>query len=203
MIKELLASWNLGKEIPKIAVYAALGAALMLPFVCGKKTVVRNYSYNDTLISRFDSIIIERSVPSPPVVIHEVRTIIVDTSHDCWNYFYTVIDGDTVSIDSVNSCKGDYRGVRLAKAVDTDLLEGLEEIREGIAEGVPEMPPITSSKFGAQVDVFVGASLFHGTILGATARAWFDRWGLFVTPRLCAPDLKNSSIDGGISYRLF
>lgn len=200
LLTKISGSWNLGKDIPKLFLAALVG--LLFGYILFSKGCTSKTIYSTSVIEKFDSIITVVERPSPPVIIREIRTVVVDSTHDCWGSYYAVFGLDTMSIDSANSCKGIYKGSRLAKGVDSSLVGTLVEFREVLNDTLPFTYKLTPS-FGYRVDAQLGASLFGGTLIGVDARVWLDRWGLFVRPRLVIPEVKNSSIDGGVSYRVF
>lgn len=194
-LKKIFGAWNLSKELPKLLVCVGLGAALMLPLVCGKRTnVIHTTEYHDSTITITDSTVI---VKFKPIYVDRFHTVIVDSNHDCWDAGVILPFGlDTVTIDSVNSCKGEYVGATLSRG------EFVHELEEPPPTEADSLPPFVPS-FGFRLDAILGPSLPGGTVIGVHGQAWLGRVSIFAYPRLVIPDFSRSSVDVGVGYRLF
>lgn len=204
----IFASFKLGQELPKAAIYAALGALLMLPFVCGKsvETVYVAGPVQQELVVRVDTLTVRiREATTLSYYFPEYRTDTINAHVDCWDEEVTLAFGNTaVRIDSVNSCKGIYKGIEFRSLPSPELLALIDSLKLAVDSLVTAPPePLQPSPFGYRVDAFSGASLFDGLVVGVSGKVWFSRVGLFATPRLVIPSLNKSSVDVGLSYRIF
>lgn len=189
-LTNIFASWNLSKELPKLAVIGALCFALGY---CNSKKVhtsITTTEYRDTALADLDSLLaFYKSRPMRTIYRETIRTIVLES-------------GDTISQDiAYTEDSTDY-------PPDDSLIAVIENIRDEIAD-MPIMHPNAldkfnfDRKFGFQMDAIVGPSLPGGTVIGAHARAWYDRVSIYANPRLVFPDFSRSSVDVGIGYRVF
>lgn len=192
----IFSAWKLSEKLPEwgvlIGLTLALGYAL---WGCDKTNVISKTEYKDSVITiTKDSVVVKFK----PVYIDRIHTVVVDSGHDCWDRAVVLPFGlDTVTFDSVNSCKGEYvRGV-LTKHDFVHWLEDVPPIEE------PEPLPAFVPSFGYRVDAILGPSLPGGTVIGVHGQAWFDRISIFAYPRLVIPDLSRSSVDVGVGYKIF
>ena len=179
-LTSILASWNLSKELPKLAVIG--GLCFFLGYCNNSKRTVHTTTteYRDTALGDIDSLLaVLKSRPVKVIYRETIRTVIIH-------------EQDTVSNIAYVEDSTDY-------PPDSSIIAIVEGIRDEIAD----MPAFVPPRFGFQVDAMFGPSLPGGTMFGAQARLWLDRWSVFAMPRLVVPDFSRSSVDVGVGFRVF
>ncbi len=184
-LTKLFASWNLSKELPKLAVIG--GLCFFLGYCNTTKRTVHTATteYRDTALGDIDSLLaVLRSRPVKIIYREAIRTIILDSTRT-----------DTIYSDIA------YKEDSTDYPPDSSIIAIVEGVRDEIAE-MP-IPAFQPERFGFRLDAMFGPSLPGGTMFGAQARLWLDRWSLFALPRLVVPDFSRSSVDVGVGYRVF
>lgn len=182
-LTSILASWNLSKELPKLAVIG--GLCFFLGYCNNSKRTVHTTTteYRDTALGDIDSLLaVLESRPVKVIYRETIRTIVLDSTRT-----------DTIHSDIAYS----------EDSTDYPPDSSIIAIVEGVRDEIADMPAFVPSRFGFQVDAMFGPSLPGGTMFGAQARLWLDRWSLFAMPRLVVPDFSRSSVDFGVAYKVF
>jgi hypothetical protein len=179
-LTNIFTSWNLSKELPKLAV---IGGLCFVLGYCNSSTKTVNTTtteYRDTALGDLDSLLKLLAVRPTKIINREtIRTIIIQAQ-------------DTVSNIAYSEDSTDY-------PPDSEIIDIVEGVRDEIAG----IEPIQPERFGFRLDAMFGPSLPGGTMFGAQARLWLDRWSLFAMPRLVVPDFSRSSVDIGVGFRVF
>ncbi len=227
-LSSITGAWNIGKSMPLMAVCIALG--LVIGFGgkgCGGGVGSRQSIVDSTKLAvLFDSVFkVLQEANRPAVFVTNLSSgSVIDSLVDCWGSLPPTLLGgrDTLSIDSVNSCKGLYRGMRFGKAacIDSSQYALIRILRDSLAAMTNRLlknqnAGILNRKLdslgnpfggdravlGYEFEALFGTSIPGNMMAGATGRAWLGRYGIFATLRGVMPEFEKSTIDLGLSYK--
>lgn len=196
VINDISAGQTIAKKLLEWIPLVAVGFLLCL-VTCGKGSHTRT-SFSggrDTLVIDTSKIIYRNVASTPEIIVQRV-----DSSHDCWGSIAPVaFGGDTLSIDSANSCKGIYRGVRIGHSPDTlrdTVRVAMSDERLAISNA-----PTASRTFGVDFSIGAGPALGAFGVLDAEARVWSGHWMLELRPQVFYQDKIRAFISSTIRYR--
>lgn len=225
-VTKLSGLWKLGQNMPLILACIGLGFVLCLAVFkidCSgcKTTFVQTEKGaldSATVMSALDSLSAKiAGVQRPSVFITNVQGPVVDSSHDCWGSMpLTLVGVDTLSIDSVNSCKNIYRLIRLSRGTitDTSQLHALDSLRSLVVALLQHQRLSLLQRFGNAGNLFgdrpalgyeilgmLGSGFPSNVYAGVFAQAWIARYGVWLQALLALPDYVRSFVGAGVSYK--
>lgn len=158
------------------------------------------------ILQRTDTVVIDTSkiIYKTPIVINQVQAPVVDYYHDCWNSFPITVNehGDTLSIDSVNSCKGIFKGVHQNYKPDTVCIPIAKIIRDTVRESykIPSFAEGSLLDFNVSAKAGIGYNVLFGT--GLDLNLSYGRIGVNVAPSLYYLDKFRGFIFVGLTYKI-
>lgn len=195
-LSSVFAKYKLGTAVAKYGIAVVAGALIASAFYCGKTQREFLYKQDTVIFSRIDTIL------KTPIVIQQVTTRIVDSVHDCWNFLPLTINehGDSLSIDSINSCKGIVKGIHLNYKPEFLFFADTIFHRDSVVKQIPFTIP---SIFTYDVSLKAGSGIGCSFLIGAEGNIRFGRGGIFVEPSVLFQDKIRAFCIGGIFYKLF
>lgn len=198
---DISAGWSFGQDLLKYVIGAVAGG-LVVFMSCGRQIQWQGFAApgKDSVIER--TFFIPAREPSARGSVATKPDTVRDTLWaNCWDRIppSAIGERDTLSIDSANSCIGEYRGIRITRREDT------VRVRDTIRTGGPRftLPALDSVfDFGYSISAGAGPAVGAYGIADVEARAWFRNFMIEVRPQVFVQDKLRAFISATLRYKI-